>query len=118
MENRYTVALWSQSGDKKSELPIYRDSSFPGQNFSETLSPITSESRPGVYINSTLIFGERLYSMIATDEGLVRPMKLSVSIPDNCVPLAPEYLEGKASSKFAFICTELNQKVSIKFLSM
>jgi hypothetical protein len=118
MENRYTLSYVDAAGSFKYELPIYRDSSFPGQNFSESLQPIVSRGQPGVYVNSTLIFGERLYSMIGTDSGLIRPMNLSVSIPDGCVPLNAEFFMNKNSSQFVFLCTDPNKQISIKFLSM
>ncbi len=117
VENRSSVTFFTGRGDRF-DLPVYRDSSFPGQNFSETLMPILSEGRPGVFINSTLIYGERLYSMIGTDKGLVRPLRLSIAIPLGCVPLNPESLEEKTSFNYAFLCTDSNKQVSLKFLPM
>ena len=100
-------------------LPLYRDSSFPGQNFSETLQPILSKGRPGVYVNSTLIYGERLYSMIDTlENGFIRPLNLSIALPLGCVPLAPESFDKKADSNYAFLCVDSNRDVSLKFLPM
>lgn len=117
VENRYTVSLLNKNGDR-SDLPVYRDSSFPGQNFSETLSPILSEGRAGVYVNSTLIYGERLYSMIDTEAGLVRPLKLSVGIPKACVPLNPETLDEKTTYNFVFLCAGQSKQAVLKFLPM
>lgn len=118
MESRYTVSLVDFNARTLSELPIYRDSSFPGQNFSETLTPVVSETRPGVFVNSTLIFGERLYSMLAVDNSLVRPLKLSVTIPDRCIPLSPEMNQKTGNSEYVFLCQDSLQDISIKFLSM
>jgi cell wall-associated protease len=117
VENRSTISFLTTEG-VRSDLPVYRDSSFPGQNFSETLMPILSEGRPGVFINSTLIYGERLYSMIGTDAGLVRPLRLSIGIPQGCVPLNPESLEEKSSFNYAFLCVDQNKQTSLKFLPM
>lgn len=117
VENRSSVTFFNDLGERF-DLPVYRDSSFPGQNFSETLMPILSEGRPGVFINSTLIYGERLYSMIGTEKGLTRPLRLSIDIPSGCVPLNPETLEEKTSFNYALLCAEANRQVSLKFLPM
>ncbi len=117
VENRSTVSFFNSLG-YRFDLPVYRDSSFPGQNFSETLIPILSEKRPGVFINSSLIYGNRLYSMIGTDQGLIRPLQLSIGIPDGCVPLNPEPLERKSSFNYTFLCTSSNRETSLKFLPM
>ena len=117
VENRSTVSFFTSKGNR-SDLPVYRDSSFPGQNFSETLMPIRSEGKAGVYVNSTLIYGERLYSMIGTDKGLIRPLRLSIGIPDGCLPLSPETLEEKSSFNYVFLCTGSNKQTSLKFLPM
>jgi hypothetical protein len=118
MENRYTVTFFNDSTKERLDLPIYRDSSFPGQNFSETLIPITKNGSPGLYVNSTLILGDRLYSMLYSEQGLVRPMESSVSIPDNCVPLSPEKLGTHSDFHFSFLCKESDSKVKIKLLPM
>ncbi len=118
VESRSSMTALRANGEKAS-LPIYRDSSFPGQSFSETLTPILSEGRPGVYINSTLIYGERLYSMIDTqNNGFIRPLSLSIGIPAGCVPLLPETLEDKTQFNYAFLCTSPSKEVSLKFLPM
>jgi hypothetical protein len=118
VESRSSMTLMREDG-KKATLPIYRDSSFPGQSFSETLMPVLSNGRPGVYINSTLIYGERLYSMIDTqDNGFIRPLNLSIALPNGCVPLAPETLERKTETNYAFLCTDSNKEVALKFLPM
>jgi cell wall-associated protease len=118
IESRSSMTLMREDG-KKATLPIYRDSSFPGQSFSETLMPVLSNGRPGVYINSTLIYGERLYSMIDTqDNGFIRPLNLSIALPNGCVPLAPETLASKTETNYAFLCTDSNKEVALKFLPM
>lgn len=118
VESRTSLTLL-RDNEEKSSLPIYRDSSFPGQSFSETITPILSEGRPGVYINSTLIYGERLYSMIDTENnGFIRPLRLSIAIPAGCVPLSPEVLKEKAVSNYVFLCTSPSKDVSLKFLPM
>lgn len=118
VESRNSLTLLRSSVEKFS-LPIYRDSSFPGQSFAETLTPILSQGRPGIYVNSTLIYGERLYSMIDTkDSGFIRPLRLSIAIPQGCVPLDPEPLSSKTQYNYTFLCTDTNREVSLKFLPM
>lgn len=118
VESRTSLTLLRENEEKLS-LPIYRDSSFPGQSFAETLTPVLSGGRPGIYVNSTLIYGERLYSMIDTkDSGFIRPLRLSIAIPQGCVPLNPEPLSDKTQYNYTFLCTDTNKEVSLKFLPM
>jgi len=117
IESRYGLSILKADG-KTSALPIYRDSSFPGQSFSETLIPFMAGGRPGVYINSTLIYGERIYSMIDSEEGLIRPLGLSVNIPAGCVPLSPETFESKSDYQYLFLCTDPAKNVSLKVLPL
>ena len=117
VQRRYTLSLLKENGEVSS-LPIYRDSSFPGQSFSETLIPIMADGRPGVYVNSTLIYGERIYSMIASDSGLIRPLALSVAIPFGCVPLSPETFLKKQDFQYLFLCVDPQKKVSLKVLPL
>ncbi len=121
IESRSSLLLLDSDGvtnSLHSSLPIYRDSSFPGQNFSETLTTIMVQGRPGVYVNSTLIYGERIYSMMASDRGLIRPMSLSVSLPAGCVPLLPETLESKQDFNYVFLCTDSQSNVKLIFLPL
>lgn len=118
IESRSSMTVMRENGTKAS-LPIYRDSSFPGQSFSETLLPIVVNGRPGIYINSTLIYGERLYSMIDTkDNGFIRPLGLSVTLPTGCAPLAAESLESKTDTNYVMLCIAPDRDVSLKFLPM
>lgn len=117
VENRSSVSYISTQG-AQFDLPVYRDSSFPGQNFSESLQPILSDGQVGLFINSTLIYGDRLYSMIASNEQFIRPLRLSVDIPLGCVPLNPEVLEDKKSSNYVFLCADKNKRPTLKFLPM
>lgn len=118
MENRYSVSFSNQNGEFKYELPVYRDSSFPGQNFSETLVPIVIDAKPAVFVNSTLVFGERLYSMIGDETGLTRPFNLSVNIPDGCAPMAPEMIDGQKSFSYMFLCFDASRQIYLKSLPM
>ncbi len=118
VESRSTVTALGSNGER-SALPVYRESSFPGQSFSETLTPIVADGRPGLYVNSTLIYGERLYSMIESkSEGLVRPLGLSISIPAGCIPLLPETLGDKTKANYTLLCIDASKEVSMKFLPM
>lgn len=117
VENRSSVTFLTADG-VESHLPVYRDSSFPGQNFSETLMPILANGLPGVFVNSTLIYGERLYSMIPSNSSLIRPLKLSILIPEGCIALNPETVGDSSSYNYVFLCTDPNKQVSLKFLPM
>jgi hypothetical protein len=118
IESRSSMTMLRNNAETAS-LPVYRDSSFPGQSFSETLAPVLSLGRPALFVNSTLIYGERLYTMVDTENhGFIRPISLSVATPAGCVPLAPEVLSEKSSFQYVFLCTEASKEVSLKFLPM
>lgn len=95
LETRYHV--YSVQSDKTGQkgpqkLPINRDSSFPGLSFSETLKPVTvsqdnARNLPGLLVNSSLIYGDRIYTMVQTQESFKRPVALSFSFPKNCLYL-------------------------------
>ena len=117
VENRSTVTL-IRNGVPALSLPVYRDSSFPGQNFSETLMAVTADSHPGIFVNSTLIFGERLYAMVEKDNDFIRPANLSINIPLGCVPLPPEPLADVENFNYTLLCKDPSSAVTLKFLSM
>ena len=108
VESRYHV--WSINEDgSKSKLPINRDSAFPGVQFAETMQPIVIGSsegnKAGIYINSTLIFGNRLYTMANKNGKFIRLASLSVNIPKNCVKLETSRLgDDIASSLYFALC--------------
>lgn len=85
-------------------LPIERDSSFPGQTFSEFFNPIvvgTDENPiPGVYIDSTIVRGNRV--AVATydtaSNTMSKPLRYSLQIPNNCVQMSPIHLTESPSS--------------------
>jgi hypothetical protein len=95
LESRYHVySVESGShnnGRNVQKLPINRDSSFPGLSFSETLKPIVvsspQENLPGLLVNSSLIYGDRIYTMVKTENSFKRPIALSFSFPENCLYL-------------------------------
>ena len=111
-ESRYHVYSYDQQGSSAPvirKLPINRDSSFPGVDFSETLQAAIIKTpqgkQPAVTVNSTLIYGDRLYSMVSDGHDLTRPIALSVNIPKSCVPLKTQNLSrSQGSSAYALIC--------------
>ncbi|MBK23390.1 MAG: hypothetical protein CME70_05230 [Halobacteriovorax sp.] len=121
VESRYHVWSVNENGEKQ-KLPINRDSAFPGVQFAETMQPIVIgndlENMAGIYINSTLIFGDRLYTMAPTRDGFIRPAKLSVKIPKNCVQLDPSRLGKQTASSYTLLCVEPGNKASIKFFPL
>jgi len=120
LEARYHIYGVDKEG-RIDGLTINRDSSFPGVNFSETLEPLVvtqnNRSIPAVFVNSTLIFGERLYVMTMTDGKMTRPAALSVNLPERCVRLDPARLENDQSS-FAMLCVNRADKVTFHYIPM
>lgn len=125
-ESRYHVYVYDQVGSDKpvaARLPINRDSSFPGVNFSETLQPVVATvdgaKQPAVAVNSTLIYGDRLYSMVSIDQTLSRPVALSVNIPANCVPLKSQFLtKSQGVSAYAMLCQKSAQVMDLSFFPL
>lgn len=123
-ESRYHVYVYEQMNGNKPvarKLPINRDSSIPGVNFSETLQPVTvkrkGEMNPGVAINSTWIYGDRLYTMLSSKNDFVRPISLSVILPKNCVPLKTQYVKSLGTSAYLLLCQGQNG-VELDFLPL
>jgi cell wall-associated protease len=51
-------------------------------------------NHPGIFINSTLIFGNRLYTMVEKEGDFLRPLQFSVDIPENCIHMKPAKIDG------------------------
>ncbi|CAM9923086.1 unnamed protein product, partial [Chrysoparadoxa australica] len=119
IETRYFLEFHQKNGVKKG-LRINRESSFPGVRFSETLDTIAvkgeEKNYPGIFINSTLIFGNRLYSMVKKDDDFVRPLEFSVDIPSNCVHMDPEKIDGVY--QYLMLCRESGGKISLLSLPL
>ncbi len=121
LESRYKVIAHSESGHNF-ELPLNRDSSFPGVQFSETLKTTAIQTpdgkRPGVIIDSTLIYGDRIYAMLAGEQGLTRPIKLSLETSSECIPAGSADFKGVPS--MMYLCRDrfLNMRFEIVSLSL
>ncbi|MEC7275407.1 MAG: S8 family serine peptidase [Bdellovibrionota bacterium] len=115
IETRYYLRSYGKNGEQ-GRLRINRESSFPGVQFSETLSPILlkkeGDTLPGLFINSTLIFGNRLYTMAQTEEGFIRPLRFSVDIPNLCVYLNPEKIDG--TFHYMMLCRKGQGEVALE----
>jgi hypothetical protein len=116
-ENEKTLSYFDFKGQFSYDIPINRESSMIGITLSEILFPARSESRPAIFSKSSTLFKNRIFSYVGTKEGLVRPIGLSVSIPDNCVPLDPFDFKELKSSSYVFLCGK-GPDVSIKLLPM
>lgn len=123
MESRYKIIASNESGESF-ELPLNRDSSFPGVQFSETLRTTVVDSSegalPAVMIDSTLVFGDRIYTMVARENEFVRPIKLSVETSPECIPLGHGSVKSEGEkSKMMFLCRDrfLNMRIEMVPLS-
>ncbi len=91
LESRYWMHLFS--GDQHFTLPINRESSFPGVFFKETMEVIETSIKgvltPSLFVNSTLLYGDQLYSSVKIGDEFIRPINFSVSVPENCTYVAP-----------------------------
>lgn len=114
VENRYSLTLASSKNSEvfsRQSLPVYRDSSFPGVNFSETLTPFRVNSAPSLFINSTLIFGDRLYVASLVEGKFIRPIRTSITIPKSCANLGLQDDGGGPS--ISMLCLEKNNALNL-----
>lgn len=119
IETRYYLRAFNQEGEV-GRLRINRESSFPGVQFSETLNPVVvkgeERNHPGLFINSTLIFGNRLYTMVEKGDEFIRPLNLSVDIPNLCVHLRPQVMDGQFH--YVLLCRKGRGKVALETLPL
>ncbi|WP_372653093.1 S8 family peptidase [Halobacteriovorax sp.] len=98
LESRYFIHAIGSSGNSQ-KLPINRESSFPGVSFSETFKKVDitlkdSKAR-GILVDSTLIYGSRIYAMVYSEGEFSAPIYASYSLPKNCKYLdINEFEEG------------------------
>lgn len=114
VENRYSLTLaTSKNGEvqDRQSLPIYRDSSFPGVNFSETLTPLRLNGAPGLFVNSTLIFGDRLYVASMVDGKFIRPLRTSIAIPKSCANLGLQ--DDQSGPTLSMLCLDKSNSLNM-----
>lgn len=113
IESRYHIIHIDKDG-KKLKLPINRDSSFPSVKFKENVLPIKTnyqgEVTDSLYVDSTQIFGDRLYEIIKVGNKLIRPIDKSFQIPKNCIQLFPVEYKGKDNYVLPFSCISRDSK--------
>ncbi len=112
-ESRYWIHFFSEKLNDKVE--INRESSFPGIDFSEGLEPIYVNGLLGVFINSTLIYGNHLYSISQKESAISRPLFTSLEIPKNCAYVLPEIIENEKSSTYLFNCKINDHAFLVKY---
>lgn len=124
-ESRYHVYVHDQIRGQTGvhKLPINRDSSFPGVSFSETLQPALvrehGQNLPAVAVNSTLIYGDRFYTMLSSPESFTRPIALSIKIPDRCVALRGQMLSVSLGySAYTMLCLGADGKADLSFFPL
>lgn len=122
LETRYHVQVSAKGEDgtaKNYVLPINRDSAFPGVNFSETLKPVAVERNgkkmPALHIDSTLIFGDRLYHMVFDGKKFYRPVALTFSIPRQCALIDPVARPVDGLWAYTLLCMERGGRASINY---
>lgn len=118
LESRYNVYALGSDGSVDT-LPVNRDSSFPGVKFAETMDHAIAshkgEFHPAVFVNSTQVFGNRLYLMVHDGESFKRPVNTSLNIPKNCIDLKPARY-GSKGYQFQFLCLAKNKKLALMLI--
>lgn len=119
IDSRYSVhGLY---GDQQFTLPINRDSSFRKVQFTESFAPMITKRKdrlsPSLFVDSTMIFGDRLYAMVLSEEGMVRPFSTSLGIPSGCVHLLPQKMQGDDFHSYVLLCKREN-KLGIAIVPM
>ncbi len=118
VESRYYIHHLNVEGGEvisSSKLPVNRDSSFPGVGFSESMQVVSVNNNFGLNVDSTLLYGERLYTMLSTSEGLKRPLNLSFLTPSSCANLGVR--KGLKSDENVFLCQKGSQ-VQFRYIEL
>jgi hypothetical protein len=117
-ESRYWVQFFDQA-KVPLRFPVNRESSFPGVEFSETMEgvfgSIGGSKELGVFVNSTLLYGNQIHAIFPVDNKLQRPLGLTIEIPSNCSYMLPTHFLSDTFSSFALNCVE-NKKSVLKYL--
>lgn len=120
LESRYNVYAFSKN--QTLQIPINRESSFPGVEFSETMETIVIDNNDrlemGIFVNSVLLYGDQLYAIALNKNELARPLSLTVQIPDNCAYMKPSFYGGNHSSNYVFVCLNKNEKPFLKIVPL
>ncbi len=119
LESRYFIHAIGSS-EKSQKLPINRESSFPGVSFSETFKKINVSledgTARGLLIDSTLIYGSRIYAMIYSKGEFSSPIYSSYSLPSNCKYLDVNEFEERAHIVLA--CQDKFLRASIELIPL
>lgn len=108
LESRHSMQVHSSQHGTMT-LPINRESSFPGMNFSEMFALLFIEREqggvlPGLSVNATQVIGDRLYTMVYHDGQFTRPIDLSFTLPKNCLPLGATRIQSQ--SRLSLLCKD------------
>lgn len=119
-ESRYWIHYFGD--DNQHHLyPVNRESSFPGVEFSETMESVVvndnGEYKPGIFVNSTLLYGNQVHAIVPTTEGLIRPLKFTIEIPRNCAYVLPANLGNEFVDSLVLNCVEQGRSV-LKFIKL
>jgi hypothetical protein len=99
------------------EAPIYRYSFLPGAVFNQMYFPVSYGNRHGryaaFYLDNSAINRHSVQLLIATNQGLSRPMNMSIALSPRCQSLNPVRLGDEREFSFAFQCGN-----ELKFLPM
>lgn len=117
IDNRYDISVLKDG--KSFSLPIARESSFQGIEFSETFSPTNIEGldgrfSPGLFINSNLIYGDRAYVMSFVNGRFIRPISLAFKLRKNCALVKPFRFPKQQRFYHTLLCKKENGKLEIR----
>jgi cell wall-associated protease len=97
------------------QMSIERDSSFQSQPFSDTLTPVivgtTANPLPGVYVDSTLVRGNRVSVAVwnSSSSAMIKPLRYSLQVPVQCTELNPGQVTAQYESfTIPFLCQNGN----------
>ncbi|OUR97150.1 hypothetical protein A9Q84_12550 [Halobacteriovorax marinus] len=119
VESRYYIYTVNGLGDSV-KLPINRESSFPGVNFSETFKSVqvsdNDSLRPALLVDSSLIYGDRLYAMVYDEGKFSAPVYASYVVPKNC-----KYIDSvtfKKKSTIVLACLGRTGSASLELVNL
>lgn len=119
IESRHWIHYF-EGKNKHFRFPVNRESSFPGVQFSETMESVLVydgvNPKTGIFVNSTLLYGNQIHVIMPKENKLIRPLKYTVEIPANCAYALPAKLPQKHHS-LVLNCVE-NSKSVLKFIEL
>lgn len=125
VETRFNLIGYHETaqGLQTDSIPLDRDSSFLSEEFDELFQAVvigtTAQPVPGLFVDSTLVRGSLMSTIIWNMKTgkMERPLRNSLSLPDNCLQMTPVHLDQTPQSFVVPLLCNENSGVALHFVS-